>query len=480
MSEIKIKNFSEIPYEQLEELNLGAKQKMAGGGQESTLQEHYLRYLSDEKRLKAVTVCFSDLEGRFHMLDYDKKFLISSYDNLTFDGSSIRGFSQQSESDLRLAVDWGTFRWLPSDVFGAGKVMVFALIQDRDKNYYEADMRGQLKRFNEKLRQDQGLTTNLAVEIEGFLFQGLNAEQSYNPQKGFQFVSEGGYFNTLPTAPLRQFIDRFAEAQRALGFENEKDHPEVAPSQFELNYRYTDALIAADQIQLYKLLARLIASNMGYTASFLPKPMVGINGSGMHTNISFSKNGKNLFFQENGPDKLSPIAWEAIDRILTHADGLCLIMNSSVNSYRRLDPHYEAPNQIRTSAVDRSAMVRIPIGNEKSARIEVRSVAPDANPYLSLYSVIRTALEAPHKKEDSAHNRTRTDRVLPDNIQDAIRLYRESSWLSTMMGERPFQKFAELKSMVADRCPKALGTRIKSSEVLFHHEVTNQQLWSQF
>lgn len=480
MSEIKIKNFSEIPYEQLEELNLGAKQKMASGGQDASLQEHYLRYLSDEKRLKAVTVCFSDLEGRFHMLDYDKKFLISSYDNLTFDGSSIRGFSQQSESDLRLAIDWGTFRWLPSDVFGAGKVMVFALIQDRDKNYYEADMRGQLKRFNEKLRQEQNLSTNLAVEIEGFLFQGLNAEQSYNPQKGFQFVSEGGYFNTLPTAPLRQFIDRFAEAQRALGFENEKDHPEVAPSQFELNYRYTDALIAADQIQLYKLLARLIASNMGYTASFLPKPMVGINGSGMHTNISFSKNGKNLFYQENGPDKLSPIAWEAIDRILAHADGLCLIMNSSVNSYRRLDPHYEAPNQIRTSAVDRSAMVRIPIGNEKSARIEVRSVAPDANPYLSLYSVIRTALEAPYQKDQADHNRSRTDRVLPDNIQDSIRLYRESKWLASMMGERPFQKFAELKSMVADRCPKALGTRIKSSEVLFHHEVTNQQLWSQF
>ncbi len=480
MSEIKIKNFSEIPYEQLEELNLGAKQKMASGTQESSLQEHYLRYLSDEKRLKAVTVCFSDLEGRFHMLDYDKKFLISSYDNLTFDGSSIRGFSQQSESDLRLVIDWGTFRWLPSDVFGPGKVLVFALIQDREKNYYDGDMRGQLKRFNEKLRTEQNLTTNLAVEIEGFLFNGLNAEQTYDPRVGFEFVSEGGYFNTLPTAPLRQFIDRFAEAQRALGFENEKDHPEVAPSQFELNYRYTDAVIAADQIQMYKLLARLIASTMGYTASFLPKPRTGINGSGMHTNISVSKNGKNLFYQESGPDKLSPFAWDTIDRILAHADGLCLVLNSSVNSYRRLDPHYEAPNQIRTSAVDRSAMVRIPIGNEKSARIEVRSVAPDANPYLSLYTIMRTALEGPVQANQVVHNRSRTDRVLPDNIQDAIQHFRESSWLSQIMGERNHKKFAELKVQIADRCPKALGTRIKSSEVLFHHEVTNQQLWSQF
>jgi glutamine synthetase len=358
--------------------------------------------------------------------------------------------------------------------------MVFGLILDRDKGYYEADMRGQLKRFNERLRTDQGLTTNVAVETEGFLFQGLNAEQYYDPNVGFKFVSEGGYFNTLPNAPLRQFIDRFAEAQRALGFENEKDHPEVAPSQFELNYKYTDALVAADQIQTYKLLARLIAANMGYTASFLPKPMVGINGSGMHTNLSFSKNGKNLFFADNGQDKLSPFAWETIDRLLAHADGLCLLLNSSVNSYRRLDPHYEAPNQIRTSAVDRSAMVRIPIGNEKSARIEVRSVAPDSNPYLATYSILKTALEAPYDAAQAKHNRTRTDRVLSDNIQDAISKFQESSWLASLMGEKIHRKYAELKHTVADRCPKSLGNRIKSGEVLFHHEVTNQQLWSQF
>lgn len=480
MTDIKIKNFSEIPYEQLEELNLGAKQKMAQGVSDSELQEFYLRYLSDEKRLKAVTVCFSDLEGRFHMLDYDKKFLIQSYDNLTFDGSSIRGFSVQSESDLRLAIDWGTFRWLPSDVFGPGKVMVFALIQDRDKNYYDADMRGQLKRFNEKLRSEQGITSNLAVEIEGFLFQGLNAEQSYEKHKDFFYVSEGGYFNTLPNAPLRQFIDRFAEAQRALGFENEKDHPEVAPSQFELNYKYTDALIAADQVQVYKLLARLIASNMGYTASFLPKPRVGINGSGMHTNISFSRNGKNFFFDAKGKDNLSGEAWTVIDRLLNSADGLCLILNSSVNSYRRLDPHYEAPNQIRTSAVDRSAMIRIPIGNEKSARIEVRSVAPDSNPYLSFYSIMKTGLEGPLDKGQIDHNRSRTDRILPDNIQDALRNFESSQWMASIMGERIHRKYSDLKHMAADRSPKALGAKIKSSEVIFHHEVTNQQLWSHF
>ena len=123
-----LKNFLEIPYDQLEEMNLEAKAKQVARVSDSELEAYYLKYLAEEKRLKAVTVCFSDLEGRFHMLDYDKKFLLKSHDNLTFDGSSIRGFSVVTESDLRLAIDWGSFRWLPSDVFGPGKVIVLSLI----------------------------------------------------------------------------------------------------------------------------------------------------------------------------------------------------------------------------------------------------------------------------------------------------------------------------------------------------------------
>ena len=167
-----------------------------------------------------------------------------------------------------------------------------------------------------------------------------------------------------------------------MGFQNEKDHPEVAPSQFEINYGYGEVVTAADQIQLYKLICRQVATNMGLTASFLPKPVVGVNGSGMHTNVSISKNGKNLFWDPKGEEKLSKIGWDFVDRILTHGNDICLLLNPSVNAYRRLDPHFEAPNQIKASAVDRGSMVRIPIGNEKSMRVEVRSVAPDANPYM--------------------------------------------------------------------------------------------------
>ena len=142
---------------------------------------------------------------------------------------------------------------------------------------------------------------------------------------------------------------------------------------------------AADQIQLYKLLTRQIANNMGYTASFLPKPVVGVNGSGMHTNVSISKDKTNLFWDEKGQEMLSSFGWDFVDRILSHALDICLILNPSVNAYRRLDPHFEAPNQIKASATDRGSMVRVPIGNSKSMRVEVRSVAPDANPYLTLF-----------------------------------------------------------------------------------------------
>ena len=154
---------------------------------------------------------------------------------------------------------------------------------------------------------------------------------SYHETGKFEFINTGGYYHVLPLDPLRQFIDTAAEVQRAMGFQNEKDHPEVAPSQFEINYGYGEVVAAADQIQLYKLLTRQIANNMGYTACFLPKPVVGVNGSGMHTNVSVSEGKTNLFWDPKGQEKLSAFGWDFIDRILTHALDLCLIINPSVN-----------------------------------------------------------------------------------------------------------------------------------------------------
>lgn len=470
-----LREFLEIPYAQLEELNLSAKRQRLSRTPADVVREERCKYLADTPGIKSVIVCFSDLEGRLHMLDYDKKFLLKSADNLTFDGSSIRGFSAQKESDLRLALDWHAFYWLPSDIFGPGKVLVFGEVLERDGTPYAADIRSRLKLLSAHYHEQHGYNCNAANEIEGFLFKGPHAEQDY-AVSGFDFITTGGYYHSLPGDPLRTFIDAAAEAQRAMGFSNEKDHPEVAPSQFELNYSYTEVTTAADQVMLYKLLCRQIAHQHQMTASFLPKPVSGVNGSGMHTNLSISSEERNLFYDASGQDNLSKFGWDYVNRILHSAPDLCLILNSSVNAYRRLDPHFEAPNQIKASAIDRGSMIRIPLGNAQSARIEVRSIAPDANPYLAIYALLRIGVEGslPNDRRDNQ------DRLLFDNIYDAIDKFAGSDVIRELIGAEVQGKFAQVKRDQADRCPRKLGSQIKSAEVLFHHEITNQHLWNQF
>ncbi|WP_158749043.1 glutamine synthetase family protein [Acidobacterium sp. S8] len=473
----ELRNFLSLSYGELEEKNLSAKAQRMGRVAAHKIQEERLKYLTDTKEIKAVTVLFSDLEGRLHMLDYDKKFLVKSYDNLTFDGSSIRGFTAQRESDLRLGIDWSAFYWGPADIFGPGKVLVFGEVIDKQGTSYSADMRGVLKGFAQELHAKEGYTLNAANEIEGFIFAGIDAERRFPETGKFDYVNTGGYYHSLPGDPLRTFIDSAAEVMRAMGFENEKDHPEVAPSQFEINYGYGEVVAAADQIQIYKLVCRQVATKLGMSASFLPKPVVGVNGSGMHTNVSISKEGKNIFWDPQGEEKLAKPGWDFVDRILTHGNDICLLLNSSVNSYRRLDPHFEAPNQIKASAVDRGSMIRIPIGNEKSMRVEVRSVAPDANPYLVLYSIFKSGL---HGDTAKIENLRQAQRYLPDNVYTAIENFRNSTWTTKLLGEDVKARYADLKQASADRCPRLLGTFVKAQEVQFHHEVYNQYLWNQF
>ena len=458
----ELRNFLALTYEELEELNLKAKEQRKNRTPVHKIQEERLKYLTNERRIKAVTVLFSDLEGRLHMLDYDKKFLLKSWDNLTFDGSSIRGFTAQRESDLRLGIDWGSFYWAPSDFFGGGKVLVFGEVIDKDGSPYSADIRGVLKGFAEAQYKKEGYTLNAANEIEGFLFKGPDAERHYHETGKFEYVNTGGYYHSLPGDPLRTFIDTTAEVQRAMGFQNEKDHPEVAPSQFEINYSYSEVVNAANK--------------MGLTASFLPKPVVGVNGSGMHTNVSVSENGKNLFWDPKGEEKLSKLGWSFLDRILTHGNDICLLLNASVNAYRRLDPHFEAPNQIKASPVDRGSMIRIPIGNEKSMRVEVRSVSPDSNPYLVMYSIFKTGLDGETSK---IKNLRQAERYLPDNIYTAIDNFQKAEWTTKLLGADVKSRYADLK-YASDRCPRALGTFVKAPEVQYHHEVYNQFLWNLF
>jgi len=475
MNPTPLKNFLELTYAELEELNLKARDIKDAAKAEAT----HVKYLQDEGRIKAVTVCFSDIEGRLHMLDYSKQFFLDSLSNLTFDGSSIRGFSALAESDLRLVIDWTSTTYLPSDIFGPGKVLVFANICNQDLTPYESDFRGRLQDYAHSIKKRSGLEAFMAPEIEGFLMAGIDAEQTFDKRVGFSLVSTGGYYHSLPLDELRLFIDRTSEAIRAMGFKNEKDHAEVAPSQFEINFSYTDVVRACDQILVYKLVCRQVAEQMGMTATFLPKPLQNINGCGMHTNVSLSKDGKNVFYDKKGESGLSKTGWDFLNKILNRAPELCLTINSSVNAYRRLDPNFEAPNQIKVSASDRGSMIRIPLANEKTARIEIRSVAPDSNPYLALYSLLRTGIDDTLPADDKADKRPRV-RFLPGTIGDAIRLFKASEYMSDLLGDNAKNKYADWKLEVAHRSPRDLGTSVKDAEVVYHHEVTNQYLWNQF
>src|ERR1017187_8034482 len=182
------RNFLALTYEELEELNLAAKADRVNRVAVDEIREKRIKYLTDERRIKAFTVLFSDLEGRLHLLDYDKKFLLGSADNLTFDGSSIRGFTAQHESDLRLGLDWSAFYWVPSDVFGTGKVMVFGEVIDKHGKPYTGDIRGVLKSYAGEQFKTNGYTLNAANEIEGFLFKGRDAEQEYCRTEKFEYV----------------------------------------------------------------------------------------------------------------------------------------------------------------------------------------------------------------------------------------------------------------------------------------------------
>src|SRR5258708_604183 len=187
-----LRNFLQLSYEELEDLNLKAKEQRLSRVPMEAIREERLKYLTGEKRIKAVTVMFSDLEGRLHMLDYDKKFLLKSWDNLTFDGSSIRGFTAQRESDLRLGIDWAAFYWAPADFFGPGKVLVFGDVIEKQGGAYAADIRGIPKDFAQKHYKSDGYTLNAANEIEGFLFKGVDAEKHYTETGKFEYVNTGG------------------------------------------------------------------------------------------------------------------------------------------------------------------------------------------------------------------------------------------------------------------------------------------------
>ena len=338
-------------------------------------------------------------------------------------------------------------------------MLAFGEVKERDGSPYTADMRSRLKGLTDRLFAKDGTIAHASNEIEGFLFKGRDAERQYHLTGSFEFISTGGYYHSLPGDALRRFIDNAAEAQRALGFGNEKDHPEVAPSQFEMNYslhRGVHRRRPGAALQAHLPPGGPAARHDGVVSCRSRSP--ASTAAACTRTCRSRATARTCSTRRRARTACRTVGWNFIDRILANANDICLILNSSVNSYRRLDPHFEAPNQIKASAINRGAMVRIPLGNEKSARVEVRSIAPDANPYLAIYALLRTGLEGPLPADAETEIRRSRTRFLPDNIYDAIRHFKASDYVTELLGDDVQAKFAEVKQTPGRPLPE--GARL--------------------
>lgn len=478
-----------LPNSILKRFNEDTREQLAEGKDEEYFKKRFLEFLESEEGIQGVQVYYPSIEGRLHRFEYDREYFLKSHDGLTFDGSSIKGYSDQEESDLRLQPVFSQFYLAPHRSFGAGRVVMLGKVLKANDNEepYEPDFTNLLLKTEEELKK-MGLGAAIAPEIEGFLLKGEYAEQKFNPDVPFEMASESGYAGAAAGDDLIDFINELAREKRAMGFKNEKDHPEVAKGQHELNYEFAGPVRAAFQVLLYRQMAVNLAHQRGMTATFLPKPKADVNGSGMHTNISLYEleTKKNIFHDAEGTYQLSEKARKFIGGILKHGKELSLAYNiTSGNAARRNDPSKEAPIDLIADQSNRAAVVRVPHHTEKSARAEVRAVAPDVNPALAFALLLRAGIkglmsEGNEAKEylELAEKGKGNGEVekLPGSFHEAIELFAESEFAREQMGEEAFGKYLQTKQKTADRLPKDLGKAIKQWEIRGHHLVVNQDI----
>ncbi|MBO2521568.1 MAG: type I glutamate--ammonia ligase [Clostridia bacterium] len=349
---------------------------------------------ADEWGVRFVRLQFSDIMGIIKNVAIPRSQLERALDNqIMFDGSSIQGFTRIEESDMNLRPDPNTFTLFP----WREDKPVARLICDVykiDGKPFEGDPRYVLKRAVAQI-EELGYTVNLGPECEFFLFK---ADPDGAPL--LETHDKAGYFDLGP-------VDRGEDARRdivlaleAMGFEVEASHHEVAPGQHEIDFKYGDALTQADRVATFKVVTRAIAKRHGLHATFMPKPIFGINGSGMHTHISLFKDGQNAFYDPHGEHQLSDVARYFIGGLLKHAPAITAVANPLVNSYKRLVPGYEAPVYIAWSAHNRSALVRVPASRQQGTRIELRSPDPSCNPYLAFAAMIAAGVDGIKNKID--------------------------------------------------------------------------------
>lgn len=419
-----------------------------------------IRQMVKDEDIRFLRVMFTDLLGTIKSVDLPVSQLDKLMDNkIMFDGSSIDGFVRIEESDMYLYPDMSTWLVFP---WGAdhGKVArVICSVHMIDGTPFSGDPRNNLKRVVKEMQKMGFKSFNIGPEPEFFLFK---TDDNGNPTT--KVNDSENYFDMEPADIGEDCRRDIVLALEKMGFDVEAAHHEVAPGQHEVDFKYSNALEAADNIQTFKLVVKTIAKKYGLHATFMPKPLSGINGSGMHLNMSlFTQDGKNAFYDENDKDQLSETAYHFLGGLMKHARSYTAIVNPIVNSYKRLVPGYEAPVYVAWSTSNRSPLVRIPNDRGMGTRLELRSADPAANPYLAIAAVLEAGLDGlrnnlppVHNVDENIYDMTVKERKskgivnLPDTLHSALKDLADDEVIKGSMGEHLYQSFEEAKTREYD------------------------------
>lgn len=408
-----------------------------------------------ELKIEFIRLQFTDILGIVKNVAIPASQLEKALNNeIMFDGSSIEGFTRIEESDMNLRPDPDTFTIFPWRTKEAPVARFICDVYTCEGKPFEGDPRYVLRKAVAEAARE-GYTINVGPECEFFLFR-----QDEDDKPTTITHDQGGYFDLSP-------IDRGENARRdivltlaEMGFEIEASHHEVAPGQHEIDFHYADALITADRVSTLKFVTRIMARIHNLHATFMPKPLFGVNGSGMHTHLSLFKDGKNAFYDPKGPNQLSQAALHFIGGLLKHVSSFTAVTNPLVNSYKRLIPGYEAPVYVSWSASNRSALLRVPASREMGTRIELRNPDPSCNPYLAFALMIRAGLDGIHNKimppeatRKNIYHMTSAERMsegissLPGDLREALDMMIQDSFVHETLGDHIFQHFLDAKSI---------------------------------
>jgi len=414
--------------------------------------------IAKEQNVRFIRLQFTDLLGSIKNVEIPVSQLEKALDNkMMFDGSSIEGYVRIEESDMYLYPDlstWVVFPWVTEN-------KVARLICDvymPDGTPFAGDPRGILKRALQEAEQMGFSTMNVGPEPEFFLFQ---TDDKGNPT--MELNDQGGYFDLAPTDLGENCRRDIVLTLEEMGFEIEASHHEVAPGQHEIDFKYASAVKAADQIQTFKLVVKTIARQHGLHATFMPKPLFGMNGSGMHCHLSLFRGDENAFYDPSDKLGLSNVARHFMAGILKHARGFAAITNPTINSYKRLVPGYEAPCYVAWSASNRSPMIRIPASRGLSTRVEVRNPDPAANPYLTLAAMLKSGLDGissklptPAPVDRNIYVMSEEERIeegipsLPTDLKEALVEMLRDDIICDALGDHALSHFYELKEIEWD------------------------------